>query len=67
MAVAALRGFLGNEAVALLRIKVGKDIGSAALIADDYHARVDGWTSFAVFVGTIGTCKGTRSSTQLSD
>jgi cation diffusion facilitator family transporter len=55
VAVAALIGFLGNEAVALLRIKVGKDIGSAALMADGYHARVDGWTSLAVFVGTIGT------------
>jgi len=55
VAGAALIGFLGNEAVALLRIKVGKEIGSAALIADGYHARVDGWTSLAVFVGTIGT------------
>jgi cation diffusion facilitator family transporter len=55
VAVAALIGFLGNEAVALLRIKVGKEIGSAALIADGYHARVDGWTSLAVFIGTIGT------------
>jgi cation diffusion facilitator family transporter len=53
--VAALIGFLGNEAVALLRLQVGKDIGSAALMADGYHARVDGWTSLAVFVGTIGT------------
>jgi cation diffusion facilitator family transporter len=55
VAVAAMIGFLGNEAVALLRIKVGKDIGSAALIADGYHARVYGWTSLAVFVDTIGT------------
>jgi len=51
---AALLGFLGNEAVALLRLKVGKEIGSAALIADGYHARVDGWTSLAVLVGTGG-------------
>src|SRR5215475_6844172 len=55
VAGAAIIGFLGNEAVALLRLKVGKDIGSAALMADGYHARVDGWTSLAVFVGTIGT------------
>jgi len=34
-------GFLGNEAVAQFRIKVGKEIGSAALIADGYHARAD--------------------------
>src|SRR5215471_4355873 len=52
---AAMIGFLGNEAVALLRLKVGKEIGSAALMADGYHARVDGWTSLAVLVGMIGT------------
>src|SRR3989449_2430264 len=55
---AALLGFLGNEAVALLRLKVGKEIGSAALIADGYHARVDGWTSLAVLVGAIGVWAG---------
>jgi cation diffusion facilitator family transporter len=46
-------GFLGNEAVALFRIKVGKEINSAALIADGYHARVDGFTSLAVLGGAI--------------
>jgi cation diffusion facilitator family transporter len=52
---AALIGFLGNEAVALLRLKVGKDMGSAGLMADGDQARVDGWTIIAVLVGTIGT------------
>jgi cation diffusion facilitator family transporter len=56
--VASVLGFLGNEAVALFRIKVGKDIGSAALIADGYHARVDGWTSLAVLVGALGVWLG---------
>ena len=51
-------GFLGNEAVARLRINVGKAIGSAALIADGYHARVDGWTSLAVLVGMVGAWLG---------
>lgn len=51
---AGIVGFLGNEAVALFRIKVGKEMGSAALIADGYHARVDGWTSLAVLVGAVG-------------
>ncbi len=55
---AALLGFLGNEAVARLRIKVGKEIGSATLIAEGYHARVDGWTSLAVLVGTGGAWLG---------
>ena len=52
--VAALIGFLGNEAVAQFRIRVGKEIGSAALTADGYHARVDGLTSLAVLFGAIG-------------
>lgn len=56
--VASMVGFAGNEAVAVFRIRVGKRIGSAALIADGYHARVDGWTSLAVFVGAIGVWLG---------
>jgi cation diffusion facilitator family transporter len=55
---ASVLGFLGNEAVALFRIKVGQEIGSAALIADGYHARVDGWTSLAVLVGAVGVWLG---------
>jgi cation diffusion facilitator family transporter len=51
---ASLVGFVGNEAVAIFRIRVGKEIGSAALIADGYHARIDGWTSLAVLFGGIG-------------
>ncbi len=56
--VAAVFGFLGNEAVAILRIRVGKEIGSTALIADGYHARVDGWTSLAVLFGALGVWLG---------
>lgn len=55
---ASLVGFTGNEAVALFRIKVGKEIGSAALIADGYHARIDGLTSLAVFFGALGVWLG---------
>jgi len=58
VACAAFIGFLGNEAVALFRIKVGKEIGSAALIADGYHARVDGLTSLTVLAGAIGVWSG---------
>jgi cation diffusion facilitator family transporter len=54
IAVAALVGFAGNEAVAALQIRVGKRIGSDAMIADGQHARVDGITSLAVFVAVIG-------------
>src|ERR671935_845584 len=55
---ASILGFLGNEAVAIFRIKVGREINSAALIADGYHARIDGWTSLAVLVGAIGVWLG---------
>ncbi len=56
--VAAIIGFLGNEAVAIFRIRIGKEIGSAALIADGKHARVDGFTSLAVLAGAIGSLLG---------
>jgi cation diffusion facilitator family transporter len=58
VAAAALVGFIGNEAVAVFRIRVGRQIGSAALIADGYHARTDGWTSLAVLLGAIGVWLG---------
>ena len=51
VAVAGLVGFLGNEAVAAFRIRVGRQINSTALIADGYHARTDGLTSLAVVLG----------------
>jgi cation diffusion facilitator family transporter len=58
VAAAALIGFIGNEAVAVLRIRVGHEIGSAALVADGQHARVDGFTSLAVLVGAAGVYLG---------
>jgi cation diffusion facilitator family transporter len=56
--VASIIGFIGNEAVAVFRIRVGKEIGSAALIADGHHARVDGLTSLGVLLGAIGVWLG---------
>lgn len=58
VAVAAIVGFAGNEFVAQLRIGVGKRIGSAALVADGQHARVDGFTSLAVLLGAVGVWLG---------
>lgn len=55
---AGLVGFAGNELVAIYRIRVGRKIGSAALIADGIHARTDGFTSLAVVAGVIGTWLG---------
>jgi cation diffusion facilitator family transporter len=54
VAAAGIIGCIGNEVVAQVRIRVGKEIGSAALIADGYHARVDGFTSLAVLIGAVG-------------
>lgn len=56
--LAAIIGCIGNEVVAQFRMKVGKEIGSAALVADGYHARVDGFTSLAVLFGAIGVWSG---------
>ncbi|MER5474577.1 cation diffusion facilitator family transporter [Streptomyces sp. NPDC002685] len=58
VAAAALIGFAGNEWVARHRIRVGREIGSAALIADGLHARTDGFTSLAVLVGAGGAALG---------
>jgi cation diffusion facilitator family transporter len=55
---AGLVGFVGNEAVAIYRIRVGRRIGSAALVADGVHARLDGFTSLAVVLGAIGVMLG---------
>ncbi len=58
VAVASVIGFLGNEAVARFRIKVGREIDSAALIADGYHSRTDSFTSLAVLLGAVGVWAG---------
>ena len=58
VAVAALAGFTGNEVVARYRIRVGRKIGSAALVADGLHARTDGFTSLAVLIGAGGVALG---------
>jgi cation diffusion facilitator family transporter len=58
VALAGLIGFLGNELVAVYRIRVGRKIGSAALVADGLHARTDGFTSLGVVVGGVGVAAG---------
>jgi cation diffusion facilitator family transporter len=58
VALASLLGFIGNELVARLRIRVGKEISSAALVADGYHARTDALTSLGVLAGVIGVWLG---------
>jgi cation diffusion facilitator family transporter len=58
VAVASVVGFAGNELVARHRIRVGRAIGSAALVADGLHARTDGLSSLGVLAGTIGVAAG---------
>lgn len=58
VAAAAIIGFLGNEAVALLQIRVGRKLGSAAMVADGLHARTDGMTSLAVLLAALGSWLG---------
>lgn len=58
VAAAAVVGFAGNEVVAQYRIRVGRRIGSAALVADGLHARTDGFTSLAVLLGAGGVALG---------
>jgi cation diffusion facilitator family transporter len=60
VAAAAVLGFIGNEVIARYRIRTGRKIGSAALVADGLHARTDGFTSLAVLLGAGGAALGWR-------
>ncbi|HMH94316.1 MAG TPA: cation diffusion facilitator family transporter [Streptosporangiaceae bacterium] len=58
VAAAALLGFASNEVVARYRIRAGRAIGSAALVADGLHARADGFASLAVLLAAGGAALG---------
>ena len=58
LAAAGVVGFLGNEVVAQYRVRTGRRIGSAALVADGLHARTDGFTSLAVVLSAVGAWLG---------
>lgn len=60
VAAAAIIGFIGNEWVARYRVRTGRRIGSAALVADGLHARTDGFTSLAVLLSAGGAALGWR-------
>jgi cation diffusion facilitator family transporter len=62
VAAAGVVGFAGNELVAVHRVRVGRRIGSAALVADGLHARADGLTSLAVVAGAAGVSLGWRAA-----
>ncbi|WP_432070994.1 cation diffusion facilitator family transporter [Streptomyces sp. AA1529] len=65
VAAAALVGCVGNEWVARYRIRTGRRIGSAALVADGLHARADGLTSLAVLLGAGGAAVGWQAADPL--
>lgn len=58
LAIAAIIGFIGNESVALFRMRIGREINSAALVADGQHAMADGLVSLAVLFSAAGTALG---------
>ncbi len=58
LAIAGFVGFIGNEIVAVFRVRVGRKINSAALIADGYHAMADGLVSLAVLLSAVGVSLG---------
>ena len=60
LALAGVIGFLGNEAAALVRLRAGRRLDSAALIADGRHARTDGLVSLSVVVTAIAVALGAQ-------
>ncbi len=60
VAAAGLVGAVGNEIAAQVRIRTGRRIGSAALVADGLHARTDAVTSAAVLLSAGGAALGWR-------
>jgi len=52
--IAGLVGVAGNELVARYKLRVGREIGSAALEAEGQHSRIDGLTSLAAVAGLVG-------------
>lgn len=60
VAGAGLVGAVGNEIAARVRLRAGRRIGSAALVADGLHARTDAITSAAVLLSAGGAALGWR-------
>jgi len=53
LAAAGAVGFIGNELAAVVRTRAGRRLGSAALVADGKHARVDGLVSLGVVASAV--------------
>ncbi|HET6171745.1 MAG TPA: cation diffusion facilitator family transporter [Gaiellales bacterium] len=53
LAAAGLVGFAGNELAARVRLRAGRRLDSAALVADGNHARIDGFVSLGVIASAV--------------
>src|SRR5215207_7436161 len=53
LSAAGVVGFVGNEIAAFIRLLAGKRLDSPALVADGYHARIDGLVSLGVVGSAI--------------
>ena len=60
LAAAGVVGFLGNEAAAVVRLSAGRRLDSPALVADGYHARIDGLVSLGVVASAGAVALGAR-------
>jgi cation diffusion facilitator family transporter len=53
LAAAGAIGYLGNELAARIRLRAGRRLDSAALVADGQHARVDAFVSLGVVASAL--------------
>jgi cation diffusion facilitator family transporter len=58
LAAAGVIGFAGNELAARVRLRAGRRLDSAALIADGRHARTDGLVSLGVVGSAVASALG---------
>jgi cation diffusion facilitator family transporter len=62
LALAGVTGFAGNELAARVRLRAGRRLHSAALIADGDHARADGLVSLSVVLGAACVALGATAA-----
>jgi cation diffusion facilitator family transporter len=60
LAAAGMVGFIGNELAAQVRLRAGRRLDSAALVADGHHARVDGLVSLGVVASALAVALGAQ-------
>ena len=60
LTLAGVVGFAGNEIAARVRLRAGRRLDSAALMADGAHARIDGFVSLAVVASALALAVGLR-------